>query len=436
VLQQTTATLERLSAIGQEITTHLDASAVFQALNRHVQALLAANSFAIYLCDPGCDTLSRVFGIENGAPLAENTIAVDNPRANAARCLRERREIYVEDAGPDDIFLAPGTLLMACALYVPLMVGERALGVMTVQAQNANAYRARERLIFRTLCAYGAIALDNAQAYEQLKDAQTQLVSQEKLAALGSLMAGVAHELNTPIGNSLLIASTLHQKTIDLNAQINGPGLRRSELAAYLDDAARAHELVMRGLTSAAELVNSFKQVAVDRTTEQRRAFDLQQVASEVIATMMNRIRASGHRIDVEVAAHIAMDSYPGPLGQVLANFINNALLHAFAKDVVGKLWLRAGTSPDAPGKVQLIFGDNGGGIAPAHMSRIFDPFFTTKLGQGGSGLGLSISYNIVTSLLGGQITVHSSTAGTVFTLDLPLVAPEARGPAVAQIYH
>ncbi|MET0319544.1 MAG: ATP-binding protein [Duganella sp.] len=436
VLQQTTATLERLSAIGQEITTHLDANAVFQAINRHVQALLAANSFAIYLCDPGCDTLSRVFGVENGTPLADNTIAVDNPRANAARCLRERREIYVEDAGPDDIFLAPGTLLMACALYVPLMVGERALGVMTVQAQNANAYRARERLIFRTLCAYGAIALDNAQAYEQLKDAQTQLVSQEKLAALGSLMAGVAHELNTPIGNSLLIASTLHQKTLDLDAQINGPGLRRSELAAYLDDAARAHELVMRGLTSAAELVNSFKQVAVDRTTEQRRAFDLQQVAGEVIATMMNRIRASGHRIDVEVAAHIAMDSYPGPLGQVLANFINNALLHAFAKDAVGKLWLRGALLPDHPGRVQLVFGDNGGGIAPAHMSRIFDPFFTTKLGQGGSGLGLSISYNIVTSLLGGQIAVHSSPAGTAFTLDLPLVAPEARGPAVAQIYH
>ena len=436
VLQQTTATLERLSAIGQEITTHLDANAVFQAINRHVQALLAANSFAIYLCDPGCDTLNRAFGMENGKPLADNTIAVDNPRANAARCLRERREIYVEDAGPDDIFLAPNTLLMACALYVPLLVGERALGVMTVQASNARAYRARERLIFRTLCAYGAIALDNAQAYAQLKDAQTQLVSQEKLAALGSLMAGVAHELNTPIGNSLLIASTLHQKTTELARQVAGPGLRRSDLTAYLDDAARAHELVMRGLNSAADLVNSFKQVAVDRTTEQRRQFDLQQVAGEVIATMMNRIRASGHRIEADIPPHIAMDSYPGPLGQVIANFINNALLHAFEKDVVGHLWLRAATAPDHPGRVQLVFGDNGVGIAPANIPRIFDPFFTTKLGQGGSGLGLSISYNIVTSLLGGQITVRSSPSGTVFTLDLPLVAPEARGPAAAQIYH
>src|SRR5471032_2849760 len=433
VLQQTSATLERLSAIGQEITTHLDAAAVFQALTRHVQGLLPANSFAIYLCDAGGETVSRAFGIENGHALPTNTIAIDNPRANSARCVRERREIYVEEAGPDDIFLSPGTQLMVSALYVPLVVGERALGVMTVQAMHARAYGERERLIFRTLCAYGAIALDNAEAYRQLKDAQTQLVSQEKLAALGSLMAGVAHELNTPIGNSLLIASTLIQKTEELETQVNGAGLRRSELAAYLADARKAHELVMRGLTSAADLVNSFKQVAVDRTTEQRREFNLQQVSHEVIATMMNRIRAANHRIEIEVPELISMDSYPGPFGQVVANFINNALLHAFSRERSGSMWLHAATQ--AEGRVLITFRDDGGGIAPEHMSRIFDPFFTTKLGQGGSGLGLSISYNIVTSLLGGHISVHSSRDGTVFTLDLPVTAPEHQTAAATQIY-
>ncbi|MYM68337.1 GAF domain-containing protein [Pseudoduganella sp. FT55W] len=434
LLQQTTSTLERLSVIGQEITTHLDANAVFKALNRHVQALLPANSLAIYMCDPGCDTISRVFGIENGQPLASNTIDIANPRANAARSLRERTEIYVADAGPEDIFLAPGTQVMTSALYVPLLVGERTLGVMTVQSTLPNAYGARERLIFRTLCAYGAIALDNAEAYRQLKDAQTQLVSQEKLAALGALMAGVAHELNTPIGNSLLIASTLMQKTEELEAQMNGSGLKRSSLAAYLDDARKAHELVMRGLTSAANLVNSFKQVAVDRTTEQRRQFNLAQVSQEVIATMMNRIRASNHRIEVEVPDTIMLDSYPGPYGQVIANFINNALLHAFTREGSGSMWLRA--QAPVEGRVLVTFRDNGSGIAPEHMSRIFDPFFTTKLGQGGSGLGLSISYNIVTSLMGGLISVHSSREGTMFTLDLPLTAPEHQQPAATQIYN
>ena len=160
---------------------------------------------------------------------------------------------------------------------------------------------------------------------------------------------------------------------------------------------------------------------------------------------MMNRVRASGHRIDVEVPADIAMDSYPGPLGQVIANFINNALLHAFGGADAsggngdgaggGRMWLRAAAPAD--GKVTLVFGDDGAGIAPEHMSRIFDPFFTTKLGQGGSGLGLSISYNIVTSVLGGQITVHSAPGGTTFTLELPLTAPApAPGAAAARIYH
>nr|WP_315260355.1 ATP-binding protein [uncultured Duganella sp.] len=434
LLQQTSAMLERLSAIGQEITTHLDAGAVFQALHRHVHALLPADSLAIYMCDPGCDTISRVFGMENGQPLAGNTIEIDNPRANAARSLRQREEIYVAEAGPEDIFLAPGTQLMASALYVPLLLGERALGVMTVQSIEVDAYGERERLIFRTLCAYGAIALDNAEAYRQLKDAQTQLVSQEKLAALGALMAGVAHELNTPIGNSLLIASTLAQKTEEMEAQMNGAGLKRSALATYLEDTRKAHELVMRGLNSAANLVNSFKQVAVDRTTEQRREFNLAQVSQEVIATMMNRIRAAGHHIEIDMPEAISLDSYPGPYGQVIANFINNALLHAFAGRAGGGMWLRAQTPVE--GRVLVTFRDNGGGIAPEHMSRIFDPFFTTKLGQGGSGLGLSISYNIITSLMGGQISVHSSRDGTIFTLDVPLTAPENKLPSTTHIYH
>ncbi len=267
-----------------------------------------------------------------------------------------------------------------------------------------HAYGERERLIFRTLCAYGAIALDNASAYRQLQDAQAQLVSQEKLAALGSLMAGVAHELNTPIGNSLLIASTMQQKTEDVERLMNGPGLRRSDLAAYIDDASKASALVMRGLHSAADLVNSFKQVAVDRTTEQRRQFDLQQVSNEIIATVMNRIRSSGHRIETDIDFGIAMDSYPGPFGQVITNLINNALLHAFAPAPndggAGTGCMRLSATPDGA-RVQIVFADNGGGIAEQHLSRIFDPFFTTKLGQGGSGLGLSISYNIVTAAAG-----------------------------------
>jgi len=434
VLQQTSKLLERLSAIGQEITTHLDAGAVFQALDRYTHALLSANTFAVYLVDPSGRHLERAFGVEAGQALPRNTIPLDHPSAYTAQCLRERREVYIDQIPPErDSTVTPGTAASRSALYVPLLVGERALGVMTAQAMHDNAYGERERLIFRTLCAYGAIALDNALAYRQLQEAQSQLVSQQKLAALGALMAGVAHELNTPIGNSLLIASTLEQKTTELEEVINGRGLRKSELLAFIDDARKASTLVMRGLHSAADLVSSFKQVAVDRTTEQRRIFNLHQVTHEVVATVMNRIRKEGHKIELEVPELIMLDSYPGPFGQVITNLINNALLHAFDGREGGQLRLVAATPVE--GRVLISFSDDGSGIAPENLTRIFDPFFTTKLGQGGSGLGLSISYNIVTSLLGGQIAVDSGGAGTTFALDLPLSAPQHDPERPATIY-
>ncbi|HEX8613052.1 MAG TPA: ATP-binding protein [Telluria sp.] len=429
--QQTSAILQRLSAIGQEITMHRDAEGVYQVLGRYVHALLPAYAFAVLLQGPR-GAMELAFGTEAGAPLAPFTILPGDTGAWSPRCVNERREIVVDDLAQH----APavdGCEHCASALFAPLLLGERVLGTMSVQARQRAAYGERERLIFRTLCAYGAIALDNAQAYRQLQEAQSQLVAQEKLAALGALMAGVAHELNTPIGNSLLIASTLEQKALDLERALNGPGLRRSELAAYIGDARKAAELVMRGLHSAADLVASFKQVAVDRTTEQRRRFQLHQVTHEIVATMMNRIRASSHRIGFDVQEGIELDSYPGPFGQVITNFINNALLHAFDGREGGAMQLTATAAPD--GKVTVVFADNGAGIAREHLSRIFDPFFTTRLGRGGSGLGLSISYNIVTGLLGGQISVASSAAGTAFTLELPLVAPEHDPERRARIY-
>ncbi|MGZ5830155.1 MAG: ATP-binding protein [Telluria sp.] len=423
---RTSAMLERLSAIGQEITAHLDAAAVFHALDRHIHGLLPATTFAIYLTDPSGTMLMRAFGVEQGKPLPDNAIALDDPTAYSVRCLKERRELVI-NKGPEEEappVVVPGTVANRSALFAPLLAGERALGVMTVQAEDPFSYGEQERMIFRTLCAYGAIALDNAQTYAQLQDAQVQLVEQEKLAALGALMAGIAHELNTPIGNSLLIASTLQEKTAAIEGLMNGPGIKKSDLVNFIADAQKAATLVMRGLTSAAHLVNSFKQVAVDRTTEQRRGFNLHQVCHELAATMHNRVRQAGHTLEVEVGESIFMDSYPGPFGQVITNFINNALLHAFDGRQNGAMHMAARLHGE--GRVLVEFRDNGGGIPSEHLGRIFDPFFTTKLGQGGSGLGLSISYNIVTSLLGGQITVDSAPGtGTCFALDLPLTAPE-----------
>jgi signal transduction histidine kinase len=233
-------------------------------------------------------------------------------------------------------------------------------------------------------------------------------------------VAGVAHELNTPIGNSLLMASTLQEKTDIMAKKFGEQNLRRSELEGFIGDSQEVSALIMRSLLSAAELVNSFKQVAVDQTSAQRRRFRLDVATHEIVATMMNQVRKSGHTIEVDMPANIEMESYPGSYGQVIINFINNAMLHAFAPGTSGVMRLSARCLQ--PGRVQIAFHDNGRGIAIEHQARIFDPFFTTKLGQGGSGLGLNISYNIVTSLLEGQVWVESGAhAGTTFFLDLPL---------------
>lgn len=420
-LQKNSETLERLSAIGQEITAELEISSVFEVLNRHVHGLLDVATFIILLLSEDGKRLEHAFSRERGLSLQVTPLDVASAQADSVYCLRNHREV-LRDYGPDDATpnLIPDSLHTLTALYAPLAIGDQVLGVMSIQSLERYAYGERERLIFRTLCAYGAIALDNAHAYRQLQQAQNHLVAQEKLAALGAMVAGVAHELNTPLGNCLMIASSLQEKTSVMAGRINGPSLHRFHLQEFMDDVEQACAVLMRGLSSAGDLVSSFKQVAVDRTTAQRRRFELQQTCHEITSTMMNQIKISGHQLTLDVPPDIWLESYPGPLGQVITNLINNAMLHAFENRESGTMHLSAQLLPQE--RVEIRFQDNGVGISEHNLHHIFDPFFTTKMGQGGTGLGLSISFNIVTSLLGGQLSVTSTLEkGSCFLLELPL---------------
>ncbi|MFZ6746615.1 ATP-binding protein [Undibacterium sp. JH2W] len=422
VLQQTSVVLEKLGTIGQEITASLDAPAVFKALNRHVHDLLHVTAFVIYLMDDDQQSMTSAYGVENGIPIEPDTVYMASAVSNSVRCVRERREIAIELTSADELLptLIPGTEMVHSMLFAPLIIGDRILGAMTIQSSRQHVYGDREKMIFRSLCAYGAIALGNADAYMRLQKTQEHLLAQEKLAALGSLVAGVAHELNTPIGNCLLVASTLQDGSRYLIGKLAGQTLRRSDLNNFCEEVKTSSEILMRGLSSAATLVSSFKQVAVDRTSEQRRSFDLRQVLHDIIATLNIRITQTGHSIEVNVPYNIHMDSYPGSLGQVISNLVENSLLHAFDKKHAGHMCINV-TQIDGQ-RVLIEFSDDGAGIPEANQKRIFDPFFTTKLGQGGSGLGLNICYNIATSILHGQLSVKSSLgSGTSFYLDLPL---------------
>lgn len=260
-----------------------------------------------------------------------------------------------------------------------------------------------------------------AQRTQALADAAQELGRAERLAALGRLVAGIAHELNTPIGNSLLAASTLADQTRELQAGLVH-GIRRSALDAYLHDAAAHSALLLRNLERAAGLISSFKQVAVDRTSAHRRPFGVGELVAENLMMLKPAFKGRALRVVEDIDADLVMDSYPGPLGQVLTNLIDNTLRHAFP-DGSGTLHIEA--REVEPGEVLVQVRDDGRGIAPEHLGAVFDPFFTTALGRGGSGLGLHLVHSLVSGVLGGRVAVASVPGqGTCFTLRLPRVAP------------
>ncbi|MFY8043139.1 MAG: PAS domain-containing sensor histidine kinase, partial [Rhodoferax sp.] len=257
--------------------------------------------------------------------------------------------------------------------------------------------------------------------------AQAALIQAEKLASLGALVAGVAHELNTPIGNAMMSASTLQDSLRGLRTAVENGTLRRSTLDKFLSDSVEISDLVLRSCDRASHLVSSFKQVAVDQTSEQRRCFELGSLVDDIVATLQPMFRHEPWSMVLDVAPGLQCDSYPGPLGQVIANLINNASAHAFVGRSKGVLHIHGGL---VDGHVVMKFVDDGQGMEPGTVARIFDPFFTTRMGQGGSGLGLSISKNIASGLLGGSLGVTSQPGiGSCFTLTFPSVAPDAVQP-------
>ncbi len=259
---------------------------------------------------------------------------------------------------------------------------------------------------------------------DTLQRAQEELVQSEKLASLGSLVAGVAHELNTPLGNAIMATSALQEAVDSMRREVLAGGIKKSAFETFCQRVADGSVLTMRSVQRAADLVRSFKQVAVDQESERRRTYDLAQVVGEVVDTMRPGLRRQSVDVLLALEPDIAMEGFPGPLGQVLINLIANAEKHAFEGREQRNISVTACYNADR--SVHLEVRDDGTGISQKDLGHVFDPFFTTKLGQGGSGLGLSISHRIVTRVLGGQLAVHSEPGrGTCFVMTLPAVAPD-----------
>jgi signal transduction histidine kinase len=257
----------------------------------------------------------------------------------------------------------------------------------------------------------------------ELNAAQQTLIDAERLAALGGLVAGVAHEVNNPIGISLTVASSFSRRADMFEAELkSGSPLRRSQLDEFVRTSRDAARQLVENLHRAGELIQSFKQVAADRSHAERRQFSLSEATDQIIASLRPVLKRAPIAVSVDVPEGLVIDGYPGSYGQILTNLFLNAANHAFADGRAGAISISA--RPRGTDEVEIIFADNGAGMTPDVLRQAFDPFFTTRRNEGGTGLGLHIVYNLVTQQLGGRMMLDSRLGqGTTFRIIMPRAA-------------
>ena len=280
-----------------------------------------------------------------------------------------------------------------------------------------------ERLVEERTRELAQRSADLEESLASLREAQASLVMQEKMASLGGLVAGVAHEINTPIGVALTAVTMLAARTRKIQAHYGEGKLRKADFADYLETGAETTALLQSNIERAASLVQTFKMVSADRTSEARRGFDLRDYLKGVLTSLGPVHREAGHEILLDCPDGIRIDGYPGAFAQILSNFVMNSIIHGFDEGQTGRLAVRV--SEDEAGMVQLVYEDNGRGVAAEHRAQIVDPFFTTRRGAGSTGLGLHIVYNLVRARLGGDIQLEDAPAGGArFILRFPRVSP------------
>lgn len=256
----------------------------------------------------------------------------------------------------------------------------------------------------------------------ELSAAQQNLIDAERLAALGGLVAGVAHEVNNPIGISLTVASSFARRAETFENDLKTEPLRRSKLDEFVRTSRDASHQLVANLQRAGELIQSFKQVAVDRSHAERRQFSLSEATDQIVASLRPVLKKAVITLSVDVPEGLLIDGYPGAYGQILTNLFLNAVNHAFANGRSGTIMISArGRGAD---DVEIIFADDGAGMTPDVQRQAFDPFFTTRRNEGGTGLGLHIVYNLVTQQLGGRMMLESRLGqGTTFRITMPRIA-------------
>ena len=404
------------------------------SLHRIIGELMVAKNFLIALAHPETGELSVPYYADEKDRYAPNQRFPIG--AGMVSYVLQTRQAQLHDAGSIARLRAAGKVSeplgnidVASWIGAPMLVHEQAYGVMVVQSYDpAIVYTKLELDLLAFIASHVAVAIarmqadrairkakdslekQNAalnQALTQLQEAQSELVRQEKLASLGQMVAGVAHEINTPLGICVTATSHLVEELRLTKEELAAGEMTEETLNGFFDVVDQSLRIMTTNTQRAASLVRSFKQVAVDQSSDNIRNFNLCKYVGEILLSLQPKLKGRKVAVAVDCPADLEVNSFPGAVSQILTNMVVNSLVHGFERDQPGNITIRARIEDDD--MVAFEYGDDGAGMDADTLAKLFDPFFTTKRGSGGSGLGGHILYNLVTGALGGSLRVESS---------------------------
>jgi len=431
--------LESLNVIASQAAIALENALLYDDLRRAESKLrnliqTAREGFVeldneAYITDVNPE-MCHIFGVTRDQLVGRNILTTVDPQ-NAKIMGREHELRRQGRASTYDVTITrPDETRVHCIIKAtPLFEDGRQVGSFAMVTDITDRIRAEEEIRKLNEELEGRVRERTAElerSLTTLKDAQKKLVESEKMASLGSLVAGVAHEVNTPVGVAVTAASFLQDKTRTLAEKHAGDGVTEQDLAKYVRAAKEASTLILSNLQRAAELVRSFKQVAVDQSAEKRRIFNVRHYLDELLLSMRPEYKRTRHTIAIDCPDDIVVDNFPGILAQVVTNLVMNSLIHGFDGIEAGEI--RIAVTPDTTG-ITLVYRDNGKGMDRHVLEHVFDPFFTTRRSKGGTGLGMHVVYNLVTQTLGGNIDCDSTPGeGVTFTIYMPYLEKEGAG--------
>jgi signal transduction histidine kinase len=416
------------------------------ALHRIVSELIVADNFLIALYHPGSKELSIPYFVDQkhkDAPVKRFRYGV-----GMSSYVLATKQAQLHDAGSFGRLVASGqvkeplgSLDIASWMGAPMLLGDQPYGVIVVQSYDPSiVYTKADLDLLAFMASHAAVGVARLEAdarirrakdrleqqnaalntaLTQLQEAQSELVRQEKLASLGRLVAGVAHEINTPLGICVTATSHLVQELKLTREELEAGEMTEDSLNSFLDIVDQSLRIMTTNTQRAAALVRSFKQVAVDQSSDDVRSFNLKTYLNEVLLSLQPKLKGRPVKVDVQCPHDLVLESFPGAVSQIVTNMLMNSLVHGFERDQPGQITIRA--SVDEEDVVTLDYADDGAGMDEDTLSKLFDPFFTTKRGNGGSGLGAHILYNLATGPLGGSVRAESSPGnGLQYYLKFP----------------